>query len=121
VKTGSWRTGVTGGRTDPPGGARVLAHRGAGSVPQRGVAADDAVVMGATSIWRNRDFVRLWAASTVSVFGSLITRTALPFAAILVLGTGPLEIGAIRSFEIVGGLVVGLAAGAWVIDSGDGR
>ena len=70
--------------------------------------------MGAPSIWRNRDFVRLWAASTVSVFGSLITRTALPFAAILVLGAGPLEIAAIRSFEIVGGLVVSLAAGAWV-------
>jgi MFS family permease len=67
-----------------------------------------------TSIWRNRDFVRLWAASTVSVFGSLITRTALPFAAILVLGAGPLEIAAIRSFEILGGLIVSLAAGAWV-------
>ncbi|HEV8699147.1 MAG TPA: MFS transporter [Candidatus Limnocylindrales bacterium] len=70
--------------------------------------------MGTSSVWRNRDFVRLWAASTVSVFGSLITRTALPFAAILVLGAGPLEIAAIRSFEIVGGLVVSLAAGAWV-------
>jgi MFS family permease len=70
--------------------------------------------MGAPSIWRNRDFVRLWAASTVSVFGSLITRTALPFAAILVLGAGPLEVAAIRSFEILGGLVVSLAAGAWV-------
>jgi MFS family permease len=84
------------------------------SVPHAGVPADYAVEMGAVSIWRNRDFVRLWAASTVSVFGSLITRTALPFAAILVLGAGPLEIAAIRSFEIVGGLVVGLAAGAWV-------
>jgi MFS family permease len=70
--------------------------------------------MGAPSIWRNGDFVRLWAASSVSVFGSLITRTALPFAAILMLSAGPLEIAAIRSFEIVGGLVVGLAAGAWV-------
>jgi Na+/melibiose symporter-like transporter len=70
--------------------------------------------MGAASIWRNGDFVRLWAASSVSVFGSLITRTALPFAAILVLGAGPLEIAAIRSFEIVGGLAVGLVAGAWV-------
>jgi MFS family permease len=43
-----------------------------------------------------------------------VTRTALPFAAILVLGGGPLEISAIRGFEIVGGLVVGLVAGAWV-------
>lgn len=36
-------------------------------------------------MWANRDFVRLWAASTVSDFGSLVTRTALPFAAVLLL------------------------------------
>jgi hypothetical protein len=34
-------------------------------------------------IWHNRDFVRLWAAATVSLFGDLIMRTALPFTAIL--------------------------------------
>lgn len=65
-------------------------------------------------IWRNRDFVRLWSAATVSVFGSLITRTALPFTAILVLGAGPIEIAIIRSLEFVAGLSVGLFAGAWV-------
>ncbi len=66
------------------------------------------------SVWRNRDFVRLWTAGTISVFGSLITRTALPFTAILVLGAGPLEIAIIRSLELVAGLIVGLVAGAWV-------
>lgn len=66
------------------------------------------------SIWRNRDFVRLWSAGTISVFGSLITRTALPFAAIIVLGAGPLEIAGLRSLELVAALVVGLVAGAWV-------
>ncbi len=65
-------------------------------------------------VWRNGDFVRLWTASTISVFGSLITRTALPFAAILVLGAGPLEIAGLRSLELVAALVVGLVAGAWV-------
>ena len=68
----------------------------------------------ADTIWRNPAFVRVFTASTVSIFGSLVTRTALPFAAILVLNAGPLEIAAIRSCEIVGGLVVGLVAGAWV-------
>ena len=63
---------------------------------------------------RNGDFLRLWTAGTISVFGSLITRTALPFAAILVLGAGPLEIAGLRSLELVAALVVGLAAGAWV-------
>jgi MFS family permease len=68
----------------------------------------------AGTIWRNPAFLRVFAASTVSIFGSLVTRTALPFAAILVLGAGPLEVAAIRACEIVGGLVVGLLAGAWI-------
>ena len=68
----------------------------------------------AGTIWRNPAFLRVFTASTVSTFGSLVTRTALPFAAILVLGAGPLEVAAIRACEIVGGLVVGLVAGAWV-------
>jgi len=58
--------------------------------------------------------VRLWSATTISYFGSFITRTALPFAAILVLGAGPLEISALRGLELVAGLLVGLFAGAWV-------
>lgn len=67
-----------------------------------------------SSIWRNGDFARLWAASTVSFFGSFITRTALPFAAILVLAAGPAEIAALRGLELAAALLVGLVAGAWV-------
>lgn len=66
------------------------------------------------SIWREGAFVRLWTASSISYVGSFITRTALPLAAIYVLGAGPLEISALRSFELVGWLLVGLVAGAWV-------
>ncbi len=68
----------------------------------------------ADSIWRHRDFVRLWWASSVSLFGSFVTRTALPFAAILVLGAGPLEIAILRALQLIAGLIVGLFAGAWV-------
>lgn len=68
----------------------------------------------APALWRDRSFLAVWSASTVSLFGSLITRTALPFAAILVLDAGPLEISMIRSAELIAGLVVGLLAGAWV-------
>jgi MFS family permease len=66
------------------------------------------------ALWGDRNFLALWSASTISVFGSLITRTALPFAAILVLGAGPLEISALRSAELIAALIVGLVAGAWV-------
>jgi MFS family permease len=68
----------------------------------------------AGTIWRNPAFVRVFGAATVSIFGSLVTRTALPFAAILVLGAGPGEVATIRAFEIVGGVAIGLVAGAWV-------
>jgi MFS family permease len=67
-----------------------------------------------TSIWRNGAFVRVWAAATVSLFGSLITRLALPYVAILVLAVGPLGVAGLRATEIVAGLLFGLVAGAWV-------
>lgn len=66
------------------------------------------------SLWRDRAFLAVWSASTISVFGSLITRTALPFAAILILDAGPVEISFIRSAELIAGLLIGLVAGAWV-------
>ncbi len=73
--------------------------------------SDDA---GAPPLWRDRSFLAVWSASTISIFGSLITRTALPFAAIYILAAGPLEIAAIRSAELIAGLIIGLIAGAWV-------
>jgi MFS family permease len=66
------------------------------------------------SLWRNGAFVRVFSASTISYFGTFITRTALPLAAIFTLGAGALEISAIRSVEFVAWLLVGLVAGAWV-------
>ena len=33
------------------------------------------------SLWRNRDFLQLWAGETVSLFGSEVTELALPLAA----------------------------------------
>jgi MFS family permease len=65
-------------------------------------------------LWRDGDFVRLWAATVASQLGSFVTRTALPFAAILVLGAGAAEVAAIKSAELVAGLTLGLVAGAWV-------
>ena len=43
-------------------------------------------------LWRNPGFLRFWAADTVSVFGSLITRIALPFTAILMLNASDDEV-----------------------------
>jgi MFS family permease len=67
-----------------------------------------------SALWQNAAFVRLWAASSISVFGSLITRMAIPFVAILVLDAGPIEVAFLRGLELGTALVVGLIAGAWV-------
>src|SRR5918997_357186 len=63
---------------------------------------------------RNANFVHLWGAATVSTFGSLVTRTALPFTAILLLNASPSDISVLRIAELLPGFVFGLVAGAWV-------
>ncbi|HEU4759437.1 MAG TPA: MFS transporter [Dehalococcoidia bacterium] len=68
----------------------------------------------ASGLWANTDFLKLWAGETVSVFGSLVGRTALPFAAILVLDARPFQIALLAAADIVPGLLVGLVAGVWV-------
>ena len=65
-------------------------------------------------LWANHAFVRVWSAATVSVFGSLITRFALPLIAILTLHAGPFEVAVVRSIDLLSALLVGFVAGAWV-------
>ncbi len=48
----------------------------------------------------NRDFLKLWAGQGISAFGSLITRTALPWAAIIALQAGPLEMGLVSAAQL---------------------
>ncbi len=67
-----------------------------------------------SSLWANGAFVRVFSASAISYFGTFITRTALPLAAIYVLGARALDISALRSVEFVAWLGVGLVAGVWV-------
>jgi len=68
----------------------------------------------ASPLWSNSAFVRVWSSATISVFGTLITRVALPFAAIIVLGSGAVEVAVLRGLELGAMLLVGLVAGAWV-------
>jgi MFS family permease len=66
------------------------------------------------SLWRNGAFQRIWAAATVSIFGSLITRVALPFVAIILLNADSVGVALVRSMDLIAGLAFGLVAGAWV-------
>ncbi len=65
-------------------------------------------------LWRNDAFVRVWTAATISIFGTLISRMALPLVAILTLDAGPIEVAVLRGAELGSLMLVGLVAGAWV-------
>ncbi len=67
-----------------------------------------------TGLWSHKDFVRLWSAESISLFGSLITRTALPFAAILTLDANAFQIALLGIAEMTPAFLLGLFAGAWV-------
>src|SRR6476660_8641535 len=56
----------------------------------------------------------LWAGQTVSELGSVVTRTAVPLVALLVLGAGPLEMALLVVSASLAVLLVGFFAGAWV-------
>ena len=67
-----------------------------------------------TGLWRNRDFLKLWAGETVSLFGSLIGGPALAFTAILALDATALQMGLLTAAGTAPGLLGGLIAGVWV-------
>ncbi len=66
------------------------------------------------SLWRHADFLKLWVGQTVSQLGSVVTRTAVPLVALLVLGAGPTEMAFLVVAASLAVLLVGLVAGAWV-------
>lgn len=70
--------------------------------------------MSIPSLWRDADFTRFWVGQTVSQLGSVVTRTALPLVALLVLGAGPREMAFLIVAASAAVLLVGLVAGAWV-------
>ncbi len=66
------------------------------------------------SLWRNRDFARLWSAATVSVIGSQVTMIALPYIALTMLGASVLQVSALAAVEMLPFLLFTLPAGAWL-------
>jgi len=66
------------------------------------------------ALWHNRDFRRLWAAQTVSQFGSEITGLALPLVAILLLDASTFEIAALAVVDWLPFFLFSLPAGVWI-------
>jgi MFS family permease len=65
-------------------------------------------------LWQHPDFLRLWLGQSVSTFGSLIGRVALPMLIVLVLDATPMQVSLLRTLEVAPGLLAGLFAGVWV-------
>jgi Na+/melibiose symporter-like transporter len=63
------------------------------------------------SVWRNQDFVKLWAGQSFSQFGSQVTMLALPLAAIITLRATPIQVGALNALQNAPFLVLALFAG----------
>jgi MFS family permease len=66
------------------------------------------------SLWRHRDFTRLWAGQTVSVFGSQVTQLALPLAAVLTLHASALQMGFLSAAGMAPWIAFALLVGVWV-------
>jgi len=60
----------------------------------------------------NRDFQKLWAGQTISIFGTLLG--ALPFTAVFVLKASAFEMALLSAAELLPQFMAGLVAGVWV-------
>jgi MFS family permease len=67
-----------------------------------------------SGLWRRPDFLKLWAAQTVSLFGTQVTTLALPLTAVLVLDASAGQMGVLTALATLPFLLIGLFAGAWV-------
>ena len=67
-----------------------------------------------SELWRDRGFVRLWAANAVSQLGTQVTLLALPLAALYILKASALGVSLLRSFAVLPFLLFSLPAGVWV-------
>ncbi|MBO1333164.1 MFS transporter [Streptomyces sp. VRA16 Mangrove soil] len=65
-------------------------------------------------MWHDRDFRRLWLGQTLSQLGEHTSLVVLPLTAVLTLGAGAAELGALRAAGQAPLLLLPLLVGAWV-------
>lgn len=66
------------------------------------------------SLWRDRDFRRLWAGQTASQFGAQAGQVTLPLLAVVALNADATQLGALRAVQQIPILLFSLFVGAWV-------
>jgi predicted MFS family arabinose efflux permease len=65
-------------------------------------------------LYRHADFRRLWAAQTVSRFGSQVSQLALPLVAVISLESSAFQVSLLGAVEMLPFLLLALPAGAWI-------
>jgi hypothetical protein len=71
-------------------------------------------VAGRGALWRESDFLKLWAGETVSLLGTQVSSLAIPLTAIGLLDAGPNQLGLLRTAQFLPFIVLTLLAGTWV-------
>jgi MFS family permease len=65
-------------------------------------------------LWRDGEFLKLWAGQGISEIGSQVSLLALPTVAILVLSASPFQVGLLAACENLAFPLLGLVAGVYV-------
>ena len=63
------------------------------------------------TLWRDRDFLKLWAGQTISEVGSRITREGVPLTAVMMLHASALEMGLLAALGGIATLLIAPFAG----------
>src|SRR5215208_1054556 len=66
------------------------------------------------SLWRHRDFLKLWGAQTTSIFGTQLASLAYSLTAVVTLQATPVQIGLLNAVASAAAALVGLFAGVIV-------
>jgi predicted MFS family arabinose efflux permease len=72
------------------------------------------VIRPRSALWRDRGFITLWAAQSISQLGSQVSLLALPLTALFVLSSSALGVSLLRSFGFLPFVVFSLPAGVWI-------
>jgi MFS family permease len=67
-----------------------------------------------TTLWRHRGFLHLWGAQATSAFGTRIGREAIALSAVMLLGSGPLDLAWLNLAMSLPYLLFGVAAGVLI-------
>jgi MFS family permease len=65
-------------------------------------------------LWRHADFLKLWTAESISVFGGQFTALALPLVAVIVLDASPFAVSALFVVGFLPFILFAIPAGVWI-------